>query len=65
MFVKFENPAVVQPQSFPHRIAALHSRIKGADPGLVAVHELTVDINDQVAISIIKFLKHWFDRRLR
>src|SRR5436190_10023147 len=58
MFVKFENPAVVQPQSFPHRIASLHSRIKGANPGLVAVHELTVDINDQVAISLIKFLKH-------
>ena len=58
VFVKFENPAIVQPQSFPDRIAALHSRIKGADPGLVAVHELTVDVNNQVAISLIKFLKH-------
>ena len=65
MFVKFENPAIVQPQSLPHRVAALHGGIKRADSGLVAMHEVTVDINDQVAISLIKFLKHWFDRRLR
>ena len=58
MLVKFENPALVQPQPFPDRIAALHGRIKRADPGLIAVHELTVDANDQVAISLIKFLKH-------
>jgi hypothetical protein len=56
--VEFEDPAFVQPQSFPYRIPALHGGIKRTDPCLVAVHELAVDINDQVAISLIEFLKH-------
>src|SRR4030095_16681370 len=58
MLVKLENPAVVQPQSSPHCIPALHGGIKRTDPRLIAMHELTVNINDQIAISIIEFLKH-------
>jgi hypothetical protein len=58
MFVELENPAVVQPQSLPHRVAALHSRIKRTNPCLIAVNQLTVDINDQIAISLVEFLKH-------
>jgi hypothetical protein len=58
MLVEFENPAIVQPQSFPDCVPALHGRIKRADPRLIAMHKLTVDINDQVAISLIGFLKH-------
>ena len=58
MLVKFKNPAVVQAQSFPHRVPALDGRIKRTDTRFVAVHELTVDINDQIAISLIEFLKH-------
>src|SRR5262245_22934991 len=62
MLVKLENAAVVHPQSFPNRIATLHGRIKRTDAGFVAVYELTVDINDQVAISLVEFLKHWSNR---
>src|SRR4030095_785613 len=62
MLVKLENPAVVQPQSFPHCIPTLHGGIKRTDPSLIAVHELTVDINDQIAISLIEFLEHGLTR---
>jgi hypothetical protein len=58
MLVKFENPAIVQPQSLPHRIATLYGGIKWADPCLIAMHKLTVNINDQVTISLIELLKH-------
>src|SRR5436190_22132281 len=58
MLVKFENPTIVHPQSFPNGVATLHSRIKWADPSFVPVHQLTVDVNDQIPISVIKFLKH-------
>ena len=37
---------------------ALHCRIERADPGFVAMHQLPVDVYDQVAVSLIKFLKH-------
>jgi hypothetical protein len=65
MLVEFENPAIVQPQSFPHRVATLHGGIKRADRSLIAMHKLTVYINGQVTISLIEFLKHWFNSRLR
>ena len=58
MLVKLENPAIVQTQPFPHCVAALHSRIKRADPGLVAMHKLPVDIHNQTAVSLVEFLKH-------
>ena len=65
MFVELENPAVVQSQTFPHSVTTLHRRIKGADSGLVAMHQLTVDVYNQIAISFVEFLKHWFNRGLR
>ena len=37
--MELENTPIVETQSFPYRIAALYSRIKRADPGLVAMHE--------------------------
>jgi hypothetical protein len=58
MLVKFENPAIVQAQPLPHRIATLHGGIKRADPRLIAMNKLTVNINDQVTISLIELLKH-------
>jgi hypothetical protein len=58
MFLELENPSLVQPQSFPDCIAALDSRIERANPGFVAMDQLSVDIDDQVAVSFIEFLKH-------
>src|SRR5205814_8641997 len=59
MFVELENPAVVQTQAFPHCVTALHSRIKGADPGFVAMHQLSVDVHKQITVSFVEFLKHF------
>ena len=59
MLAQFENAPVVKTQTFPNRIATLHGGIKRADPCLITMHKLTVDINDQITISLIGFLKHW------
>src|SRR2546430_12463387 len=59
MFMQLENPAVVQTQPFPHRVTALHSRIERADPGLIAMHQLSVDVHNQIAVSVVEFLKHF------
>src|SRR5438094_10556506 len=61
MFIQLENPAVVHTQAFPHCVAALHRRIERADPGLVATNQLSVDVHNQVAVSFVEFLKHWFN----
>src|ERR1043166_5814314 len=58
MLVQFENAAVVKAQAFPNGVAPLHRRIEGAYSGFVAVHELAVDVDDQVAVLGIKFLQH-------
>ena len=38
MFVQFEDAAVIEPQSFPDRIAALHRGIERADAGFIPMH---------------------------
>jgi len=58
MLVQFEDATVVEPKPLPNRVTALYRRIEWTDPGLVAMHELTVDVDDQVAVPGIKFLKH-------
>jgi hypothetical protein len=58
MLMQLEDASVVKPQSFPDCVTALHSGIKRADPGFIAMDELTVDIDDQVAILPIKLLGH-------
>ena len=45
VFVQFEDAAIIEPQSFPDRIATLHRRIERADAGFVPVHELAVDVH--------------------
>ena len=62
MLVQLEDTAVVKTQAFPDRIAALHGRIKRTDSRLVPVHQLSVDVNKQVAVSVVEFLQHWFRR---
>ena len=56
--MEFENPAVVKPQSFPDCVPALHGGIERTDAGFIAMHELTVDIDNQVAIFLVEFLEH-------
>src|SRR5213083_1624397 len=58
MFVQLEDAAVVKSQSFPDRVTALHRRVERADPCLVAMHQLSVDVYEQVAVSLVEFLKH-------
>jgi hypothetical protein len=58
MLMQLEDSSVVKPQSFPDCVTALHRGIKRTDPGYIAMHELTVDIDDQVAILRIKLLEH-------
>src|SRR4029077_15761070 len=58
MFVQLEDAAVVKSQSFPDRVTALHRRVERADPCLVAMHQLSVDVYEQVAVSLLEFLKH-------
>ena len=55
---ELEDPAAVQPQPLPHRVAALHDRVERADPGLVAVDQGVVDPDDQVAVALVVLLLH-------
>ena len=55
-----EDFAVVNAQSLPHGVAALHGGVEWADGGLVAVQQLAVDVDDQVAVFLVEFLKHDF-----
>src|SRR5262245_19861541 len=65
MFVKLEDPTVVESQPFPDCVTPLYRRVEGADPGLVAMHQLSVDVYHQIAISFVEFLKHLFNRASR
>ena len=44
--------------SFPHGVAALHGRVERADRGLVAVDELAVDVDEEIAVLVVGFLEH-------
>jgi hypothetical protein len=57
--MEFEDAAVVKSQAFPHGVTALHRRVERADPGFVAMRQLSVDIHNQVPVSLVEFLKHW------
>jgi hypothetical protein len=58
MFVQLEDATVIKAQTFPDSIPTLHRRIEWTDPSLIAMDELAIDINDQVAISLVEFLQH-------
>ena len=60
MLVQLEDTAVVKTQAFPDRIAALHCRIKRTDSSLVPMHQLSVDVDNQAAVSVVEFLQHRF-----
>jgi hypothetical protein len=56
--VQFKDASVVEPKPFPNRVAALHRRIERTNPGFVPMHQLTVNVDDQVFVLGIGFLKH-------
>ncbi len=58
MLAQPEDAAVVKPQTFPYGIATLDHGIERADPGLVAVDQLPVDVDLQVTVSFVESLQH-------
>ena len=58
MLNELENPSVVDPQPFPHAIAALDDRIKRTDPRLVPMNHLAVDVDEQVFVFLVELLEH-------
>ena len=56
MFAEFEVSAVVKAQAFPDGVAALCRGIEGADPGAVAREELTINVNQEVAVPFVELL---------
>ena len=58
MLLEREDPALVEPQAFPHGVATLDRAVEWAHAGLVAVRELAVHVDDQVAVPLVEFLLH-------
>src|SRR5205823_6481114 len=58
MLVESKDATVVQAQALPDRVAALHDGVERADGGLVAMHEPAVDVDDEIAISLVERLEH-------
>src|SRR5262249_30179845 len=59
VFGEPEDPAVVEPQPFPDRIAALHDRVERADAGLIPVREPAADADQQIAVALVEGLLHY------
>ena len=57
-----EDASVVEAQPLPHRVAALHDAVEGAHAGLVAVHERTVHVDEDVRVAWIEALQHDYTR---
>ncbi len=58
VLVELEDPAGVEPQSLPHRVAALHCRVERTHPGFVTVRKLAIDVDEQVAVAFVEALEH-------
>ena len=58
MLGQAEYLAVVKPQSFPDGVTALHHRIKHTDASFIAMKKFAVDVDLDVFVSRIVFLKH-------
>jgi hypothetical protein len=53
-----ENGAVVKPKALPHAVAALDDAVEGTHPGLVAMYEFAVDVDDEIFVSGVGGLSH-------
>ncbi len=58
MLIQLEDSPVIKPQSLPDRITSLHRRVERTNAGFVAMNELAVEVDQQVAVSLIKLLQH-------
>jgi hypothetical protein len=56
--VQFEDASVVESQTFPNCVAALHGGIERTNASLIAMDEPPVDVYDQIAILLVKLLEH-------
>ena len=56
VLVELADAAVVEAQTFPHRVAALHRGVEWAHARLVAVKQFPVHVDDQVAIAFVEGL---------
>jgi hypothetical protein len=58
MHIKPENTAFVKSKALPYSITTLHYGIKRANPSLITMHQLTIDVYDKIFIKIVEFLQH-------
>ena len=58
MFFEFEDFSLVKSEPFPAGVAVLDRRVKGADSGLVAVNEISIEVDDEVFVFGIEGLEH-------
>src|SRR5262245_7404410 len=63
MLVELEDFTLVQAQPFPHGIAALDDGVERTYARVVAVEELAVDIDEQIAVLLVERLQHIALRR--
>jgi hypothetical protein len=52
-----EDAALVEPEAFPHGVPTLNDAVERAYAGLIAMDELTVDVDDEIPIPLIKSLE--------
>ena len=52
-----KDASLIEPQTFPYAVTALHDAVERADTGLIAMDELTVDVDDEIPVPLIKLLK--------
>ncbi len=53
-----EDPAVMQPQPLPHRVAALDGRVERAHSRLIPVRQPPADADDDVPVPLVELLQH-------
>ena len=52
-----EYASLVEPEAFPYAVTALYDAVERADAGPIAMDELTVDVDDEIPVPLIKLLK--------
>jgi hypothetical protein len=55
---ELEDSAVVEAKALPDGIATLYRGVEGANAGFVAMDQLPVDVDQEVAVFFVEFLEH-------
>src|SRR5689334_16292117 len=55
---QLEDAPLVDAQPLPHGVPALNGGVEGADPGLVTVDQLTVDVDEKIGVARVERLLH-------